>query len=342
MASLARKLLVVGGTGGVGLQVCKLAVARGWDVSSLSRRGTPSRLDADSKTSTAWMDKVNWAKGDSLQPSTYQDLIKDTDAVVHTVGLLLEADYKEIMHSQSVQELLTAVQKATRSTNPLERAQQPKQNGSSAGTSSDLTYEKVNRDTAITVAKEAEKAGTEAFVFISAAFAPPLVPQRYLTTKRQVEDYLLSHMVQPAASQDSSPSSEPSATTAADSKSDSNNNSNNNSGSQQQQKKQKYHLRPIILRPAFMSTAERPATMPLAGLLHVSSAVLGKAIRGTVPLAQYVSTPPLAMETVAQAVMNGIENSKVCGIVDVEGIETLARNPTTAAADNVGATKWCV
>ncbi|KAF9977489.1 hypothetical protein BGZ73_005876 [Actinomortierella ambigua] len=328
MASLARKLLVVGGTGGVGLQVCKLAVARGWDVVSLSRRGTPSRLDADSKTSTAWMDKVNWAKGDSLQPSTYQDLIKDTDAVVHTVGLLFEAEYKDILHSQSIQELVSAVQKATRGANPLESAQLL---SSSSSGSSNLTYEKVNRDTAITLAKEAEKAGTEAFVFISAAFAPPLVPQRYLTTKRQVEDYLLSHLARPAWA--SSPAATTTTTAATDA-------STNKAEKQSDHAQAPHSLRPIILRPAFMSTAERPATMPLAGLLQVSSAVFGKSIRGTVPLAQYVSTPPLAMETVAQAVMNSIENRQVRGILDVEGIETLARNPK--AVEDVGATKWVV
>ncbi|KAG0245391.1 hypothetical protein BGW41_000018 [Actinomortierella wolfii] len=366
MVSLARKLLVVGGTGGVGLQVCKLAVARGWDVVSLSRRGTPSRLDADSKTSTAWMDKVNWAKGDSLQPSTYQDLIKDTDAVVHTVGLLLEADYKDILHSQSVQELITAVQKSTRSENPLERAQQMLATATSSGSASSpppssaaksgLTYEKVNRDTAITLAKEAEKAGTESFVFISAAFAPPMVPQRYLTTKREVETYLLSHLHQQQSSGASSPrkptsasepktttdqqapkqQQEPSSSEAKTSSSPSTSTSAATATTEADQGQKHQGLRPIILRPGFMSTAERPATLPLAGLLCVSSTILGKSIRGTIPLAQYVSTPPLSMETVARAVMNAIENKNVKGILEVDDISTMATDPY---AKNVGATK---
>ncbi|KAG0229596.1 hypothetical protein BGW42_001430 [Actinomortierella wolfii] len=311
------------------------------------------------------MDKVNWAKGDSLQPSTYQDLIKDTDAVVHTVGLLLEADYKDILHSQSVQELVTAVQKATRSENPLERAQQMLATATSSGSSSSLppssaakpglTYEKVNRDTAITLAKEAEKAGTESFVFISAAFAPPMVPQRYLTTKREVETYLLSHLHQQQSSGAPSPRKptsalEPKTTTdqkqqqepltseakTSSSSSPSTSTSAATATTEADQERKHQGLRPIILRPGFMSTAERPATLPLAGLLCVSSTILGKSIRGTIPLAQYVSTPPLSMETVARAVMNAIENKNVKGILEVDDISTMATDPY---AKNVGATK---
>ncbi|KAG0349148.1 hypothetical protein BG004_001572 [Podila humilis] len=277
-----KKLLVVGGTGGVGLQVCKQAVARGWDVVSLSRRGQPVVTDASDRNSKGWIQKVDWSSGDSLDPSTYKDAISGTDAVVHTVGMLLEDDYKEVIHSQSLDELAKNVQSAIRGANPLESNKTPK---------SGLTYEKINRDTAITVANEAGKAGVESFVFISAAFSPPMVPNRYLTTKREAEHALLTH-----------PSK----------------------------------LRSVIFRPGFMSSPERPITLPLAGLLQVSSTILGDSVRGTIPFAQALSTPPLSMETLARAVMNAVENPEIKGIVDVGGIEELAHNPHNA---QVGASK---
>lgn len=148
--------------------------------------------------------------------------------------------------------------------------------------------------TAITVANEAAKEGIESFAFVSAAFAPPMVPNRYVTTKREAETALLTH---PAG------------------------------------------FRPIIFRPGFLSTPDRPITLPLAGLLQVSSAILGDSVRGTIPFAQALSTPPLEMETLARAIVNSLENPDVRGIVDVEGIAELANNPHT---HNVGASKKVV
>lgn len=141
------------------------------------------------------------------------------------------------------------------------------------------------------MAKEAGKEGVESFVYISAAFAPPIVPNRYITTKREAEHALLT----------------------------------DSSG-----------FRPIIFRPGFLSTPDRPLTLPLAGLLQISSAVLGKSLRGTIPLAQAASTPPFSMETLARAIMNAVENDQIRGIVDVDGIEELVSNPNST---NVGASK---
>ncbi|KAF9344181.1 hypothetical protein BGX26_004693 [Mortierella sp. AD094] len=278
LRALSKKLLVVGGTGGVGFQVCKLAVARGWDVTSLSRRGKPTLTETNKNDFIApqgWATRVNWAQGDSLEPSSYQDAIKGTNAIVHTVGLLLEDNYKDIIHSQSLDDLAKNIQSTISGQNPLDTGKAPK---------TGLTYERVNRDTALVVAKEAAKEGVDSFVYISAAFAPPMVPNRYITTKREAEHALLTNTDK---------------------------------------------IRPIIFRPGFLSTPERPVTLPLAGLLQVSSAILGNSLRGTIPFAQAISTPPLSMDTLARAIMNSIENKDIKGIVDVEGIEELANNPSS-------------
>ncbi|KAF9913490.1 hypothetical protein BX616_009959 [Lobosporangium transversale] len=243
---------------------------------SLSRRGKPTLTESNQKDFIAphgWATKVNWAQGDSLEPSTYKDAIAGANAVVHSVGLLLEDNYKDILHSQNFEELTKNIQTMFRGQNPLDTSKAPK---------SGLTYEKVNRDTAITLANEAGKEGVESFVYISAAFVAPIIPNRYLTTKREAENALLTH---------------PSA------------------------------IRPIIFRPGFMSTPDRPVTVPLAGLLTISSTVLGNALKGTVPFAQALSTPPISMETMARAIMNSIENKEIRGIVDVDGIVELANNP---------------
>ncbi|KAG0256490.1 hypothetical protein BG011_004481 [Mortierella polycephala] len=260
----------------IGFQVCKLAVARGWDVTSLSRRGKPTLTETNMNDFTApqgWAHKVNWAQGDSLDPNSYKEIMPGTEAVVHTVGILFEDSYKEILHSQTFEQLTKSIKTAIEGQNPLDTGKAPK---------TGLTYERVNRDTALTMANEAAKVGVNTFAFVSAAFAPPMVPNRYITTKREVENALLSH-----------PSG----------------------------------FRPIIFRPGFMTTPERPITMPLGCLVQVSSTILGNAIKGTVPLADAMSTRPLSMESFARGIMNAVENKDVKGILDVDGIQELIKNP---------------
>jgi uncharacterized protein YbjT (DUF2867 family) len=49
------------------------------------------------------------------------------------------------------------------------------------------TFERVNGDSAITAAEEAERAGVGAFVFVSASAKPPLVGEGYILGKRRAE-----------------------------------------------------------------------------------------------------------------------------------------------------------
>lgn len=50
-----------------------------------------------------------------------------------------------------------------------------------------LTYEMMNRDSAILLAKEADKAGVKVFGYVSAAAGAPVLPSRYVSTKREAE-----------------------------------------------------------------------------------------------------------------------------------------------------------
>lgn len=131
-------LLVVGGSGFIGREVCRLAVRNGHEVRSVSRSGRPA-IDA------AWTDDVSWTSADLFRPNAWRDRLDGVDAVVHAVGTLSES--------------------------PTD------------GT----TFERVNGDAAILTALEAERAGVDAYVFLSAAVKPPGVRNAYLTAKRRAE-----------------------------------------------------------------------------------------------------------------------------------------------------------
>ena len=71
------------GSGYLGRQVCKEALTRGWSVTSLSRRGK-NPLPGTS------LDKVNWVKGSGTDADLLRSLVGESDAVVHSIGLLLD------------------------------------------------------------------------------------------------------------------------------------------------------------------------------------------------------------------------------------------------------------
>ncbi|KAI3337412.1 NAD(P)-binding protein [Xylariaceae sp. AK1471] len=194
--SAVKRLVVCGGNGFLGSRICKNAVQRGWDVTSISRSGAP-KWDAvtSSATPPSWSHKVTWERGDILRPATYAPLLKGADFVVHSMGILLEADYKGVLRGQEspISGLRKAFTSAPQPGNPLERGV-----GESAAdirppeTREQLTYENMNRDSAIMLAKEADRENASAFVYISAAGGAPVLPARYITTKREAESTIAS------------------------------------------------------------------------------------------------------------------------------------------------------
>lgn len=81
-----KKLLVLGGGGYVGSQLCRLAVDRGYAVTSLSRRGeNPDPNDER-------LAKVEWVKGNAADYDTVKALVDQADAVAHTIGLLFDVN----------------------------------------------------------------------------------------------------------------------------------------------------------------------------------------------------------------------------------------------------------
>ena len=137
----------------------------------------------------SWSNQVSWERADIFRPVQYTSLLKGADYVVHTMGILLEADYKGVVSGRESPISGLAKAFAPKSTpNPLERtSSDPLRPPQSA---SQLTYEMMNRDSAILLAKEAAKGRVKAFGYVSAAAGAPILPSRYITTKREAEDVI--------------------------------------------------------------------------------------------------------------------------------------------------------
>ncbi|KZT56999.1 NAD(P)-binding protein [Calocera cornea HHB12733] len=167
---MAQHLLVVGGNGFLGSNVCKAAVAKGWKVTSISKSGKP--YISSSGHTPAWTKQVNWNAASANEPKTYAHLLPGVTSVVHTLGILLEGKYKA-----GIGGALSALATA-HSPNPL------KKGGSDS-------YEAINRDSAISVLNtllDVPSDNERAFAYISAAdIFRPLIPERYITSKREAE-----------------------------------------------------------------------------------------------------------------------------------------------------------
>lgn len=218
-----------------------------------------------------------------LRPATYVSFLQNADYVVHSMGILLEADYKGVLQGREspVAGLRKAFTCAPQPGNPLERSVP-------AGTNQDirppetrdqLTYENMNRDSAIMLAKEAASANAQAFVFLSAAGGAPVLPARYISTKREAESAIASEFPR---------------------------------------------MRSLFFRPPFMYDASRLITLPMAALTGVG-AFFNTLTRNTFGgVMGAAGVRPLPADTVAEAVVEALQDAEVRGPVEVPEIEELA------------------
>ena len=167
-------------------------------LTTTSRSGEPSWSSVTSlSTPPPWSTSVHWAKGDLLSPSTYNSYLKSADAVVHSMGILLEADYKGVVTGQ--ESPISGLRRAFSATklgsasNPMDR--KPGEALEKGEKDGQLTYELMNRDSAIALAQEAQREGAKSFVYISAAAGAPMLPARYISTKREAESTIASEFV---------------------------------------------------------------------------------------------------------------------------------------------------
>lgn len=109
------------------------------------------------------------------------------------MGILLEADYKGVISGKEspISGLKRAFSATKRgSQNPLTRGANEELTPQEKD--GQITYELMNRDSAITLAKEANREKVPAFAYISAAGGAPVLPQRYINTKRAAESTIAS------------------------------------------------------------------------------------------------------------------------------------------------------
>ncbi len=173
----SKRLLVIGGTGFVGAEVCKNAVSAGYSVTALSRRGQ----NPDPKNEL--LQQVEWCAGDALDAKSVNAYVSKADAVVHAIGLLFDVDSGLVGLNNVV-------------------------SGSKSKPGDSSTYDNITRKTAFTMIDALEKRPALPFVsekipfaFVSCAeagwpdvqfgetvdAAAPEWLQRYLVAKRAVE-----------------------------------------------------------------------------------------------------------------------------------------------------------
>lgn len=291
----------------MGSRICKSAVARGWDVTSIryvlcyptrlldislaigrsilipsSRSGEPTWSSVtSSNTPPIWAHRVTWERADILKPSTYAPLLKNADYVVHSMGILLEADYKGVVSGK--ESPISGLRRAFSATkggsqNPLTRkADEDLQPQEKDG---QLTYELMNRDSAITLAQEANRENVKAFSYISAAGGAPVLPKRYIQTKRDAESTIASEFPM---------------------------------------------MRSMFIRASFLYDSSRAFTVPLAGVTWASAMfnnVTGGVFSGIMGAA---GVKPLKADVVAEAVVEALDDASVKGPVEVPEIESLAQ-----------------
>jgi len=185
MSSTARRVLVVGGNGFIGSAICRAALSRGCQVTSVSSSGGPYRTPKGH--TPAWVANVDWQKGDAFQPDTFAHLFPQVDGVVHTLGILLEdGEYKQAVRDANIPQLMSSLFRvATGDTgNPVRKE-------SAAG----VSYESMNRKAALQVCEAFISSSPlpgldypRPFIYISAEdIFRPLIPARYIETKREAE-----------------------------------------------------------------------------------------------------------------------------------------------------------
>ena len=86
------KLVVPGGNGFIGTEICRVAVQNGHDVAAFSRTGRPALTPARHP----WMQEVEWRAADIFAPDTWRDLLDGADALVHSIATIREAPDRNI------------------------------------------------------------------------------------------------------------------------------------------------------------------------------------------------------------------------------------------------------
>lgn len=189
------KVVVFGGSGFLGKRICQEAVEKGHQVISLSRSGkAPQPQSVQDKN---WINEVNWITADVFSPNTYQQHLKGSPNVVHSMGILLENEnYKGNVRKPLSFSLDMKTWLPDFIPSPLQKKDP------------NFTYERMNKQSALIVANALTKGidpsttavkDRPSFTYISADKGFPLIPSGYIDSKREAEKELtkLEHLIRP-------------------------------------------------------------------------------------------------------------------------------------------------
>ncbi|CCE63754.1 hypothetical protein TPHA_0F02740 [Tetrapisispora phaffii CBS 4417] len=185
---MSKRLLVFGGNGFLGKRICQEAVNKGFQVTALSRSGSPPILT--SMEDKLWISETKWVSCNVFDPSTYSHLLVDKPHVVHSLGILLENENykKNVRGSPNIRALFTS-SSLFQLPNPLLKKD------------SKFSYEWMNKRSAMiladaynSISNKNTKNGSvlPSFTYISADTKFPLIPEGYIHSKREAEEYLLN------------------------------------------------------------------------------------------------------------------------------------------------------
>ena len=86
------KLVVPGGNGFIGSEICRVAVQNGHEVAAFGRTGRPALTPAEHP----WTQEVHWRAADIFEPDTWRDLLEDADAVIHSIATIQESPEHDV------------------------------------------------------------------------------------------------------------------------------------------------------------------------------------------------------------------------------------------------------
>jgi uncharacterized protein YbjT (DUF2867 family) len=90
------RIVVAGGNGFIGAEVCRIAVQNDHDVAAFGRTGRPSLTPARHP----WVGAVEWRAADVFTPAAWTDLLDGADALIHSIATIREAPEQNVTFSR--------------------------------------------------------------------------------------------------------------------------------------------------------------------------------------------------------------------------------------------------